>query len=224
MALAAISQSVFRRRGFLNGFSSLLPGYKRKTIKSFFVELVRYWRRNRLRQEMENGLEDVLIDIAEGLKAGENIHQAVKRTCSGSRGLWREMLSNVLMRHENGLSLGEAFNLLEKVQSQKVMLMVRAIQINQWAGGDLSQILFKLAKTLREERGFEEEMRIKTAESRWTAYLLAGTPLLMGVFLARLQPDTLKYLFYDQTGRFALLYACFSWLTGLFLFRKIVKF
>lgn len=222
-AAGGIWQTILKRRGVERVWDTP-TAMRQKSWKQWMTDFIGYWHKSRLRRELENGLEDVLIDLTEGLRAGENLYQAVRRTCQGCNGAWRGVLSRVLMRHEGGLSLGEAFNYLEQTGSQQVMLMVRAIQIHQWSGGDLAQILFKLARTLREHRVFEDEVKSKTAESKWTAYILAGMPLMMAIFIVRMQPVAFHLLLRDSFGRVALAYATLSWAIGIICLRRILRF
>lgn len=182
------------------------------------------YRTNRRRKGLDAGSEDVIIEIAEALRAGESLLQALARARTSARGPWSDLLENVLARYERGTPLIEALDLLDRTGSRPARLLVRATEISLRAGGNLAESLLKLAQGVREEHLLHGELRAKTAEARWTAYCVAATPGLLAVYLLVGAPDLLSPLFTDPIGRLGLLYAAVSWLAGFLLLRRLTTF
>lgn len=178
----------------------------------------------RRRAQAERDLDDVLMEVAESLRAGESLVQALQRTASSARGIWKQLLSDVLDHYDQGLPLPDAVRALDGLGSRHITLFVRAIQIHQRTGGDLAEVLLRLAETVRDQRLFEGEIRARTAESRWTAYFVAATPFLLLAYFLAAAPAMLFPLLAHPAGRIGLAYALASWAAGLAVLRRLVRF
>lgn len=176
------------------------------------------------RRKFEEGVEDVLVDIAEGVRAGESLLQALKRVSAHASGPWRPLLRDVLARYDGGVSLSEALRVLAGAGGKGTELMVIALEIHQRVGGDLPSALLGLAQTVRDQRLLVGDMRARTSEARWTAYLLAALPVFLGVYMLWSAPGMMAPLIAGGVGKVALLYAGVSWLAGIATLRRLTRF
>lgn len=182
----------------------------------------RGWHRRR--RELDSGCEDVMVEVAEALRAGESLVQALARAGASARGPWAGLIREVLARYERGAPLIEAMSLLDRTGSRPARLLLRATEISLRAGGNLAEALLKLAQGVREERLLHGEITARTAEARWTAYCVAATPGLLAAWFLASAPDLLAPLLTDPVGRLGLLYAVVSWLTGFHFLRRLTRF
>ncbi len=190
----------------------------------FVSSSVKKYRSAKMRKEVEATLDEVVLELAEGLKAGENLCQAINRLAKSMSGPWGRLLGEVVERQSGGMALIDAVRSLERTGSRSVELLVRAIEVQMWSGGNLSEILLRLVETIRRDRSMEGQIKAKTAESRWTAYLLAGLPVIMVFIMGRIQPSSFETLYSEPVGRIGLLYAVLSWAVGLFFLTRILRF
>jgi len=177
----------------------------------------------RLRLQLEATCEDVFVDLAEGLRAGESLLQALRRVQRQAPGPWRAVLAEVLSRYDGGVPLNQALAQLELHGGRPLRLFVRAVAIHARTGGNLSDVLFKLAASWREERLLEGQLQARTAEARWTAYCVAATPFLLMTYCLASAPELLRPLVAEPLGRLGLLYAACSWSLGVAVLRRLTR-
>lgn len=177
-----------------------------------------------LRRRLEDGLDDVLFEIAEGVRAGEGLLQSLQRLAAHASGPWRPLLGEVLARYDRGMPLSEALRVLVRAGGKRIELMVIALEIHQRTGGDLPGALLRLAQTVREHRLLAGDTRARTSEARWTAYLLAVLPFFLVIFMLWRAPEMLAPLTGSGVGKVALVYAGMSWLAGIAVLRRLTRF
>lgn len=183
--------------------------------------------RHRARLRLKNldaACEDVIVEIAEGLRAGETLLQALTRAGGNAPAPWAGLLDEVLVRYERGTPLVQALDVLDRTGSRPARLLLRATEISLRAGGNLAEALLKLAQGVREDRLLKGEMRARTAEARATAYCVAATPGLLAAYFLIGAPDMFAPLITDPLGRLGLLYAIVSWLVGFLVLRRLTTF
>jgi len=81
------------------------------------------------------------------------------------------------------LKLGMAMEVVlerlnQRVHSKDLKLMSNTIIIQRRAGGNLSEALEQMAKTLEDREKVNQELKNTTAESRFVAIILAGMPFI----------------------------------------------
>lgn len=194
------------------------------TARTLLDRVAGHRRTHRRRKGLDAGCEEVIVEIAEALRAGESLLQAIIRARGGAPAPWADLLGDVLARYERGVPLVEALGLLARTGSRPALLLARATEISLRAGGNLPEALLKLAQGVREEQLLHREMRAKTAEARWTAYCVAATPGLLAAYFLAGAPDLLAPLLTDPIGRVGLLYALISWLAGILILRRLTTF
>src|SRR5207245_746695 len=74
-------------------------------------------------------------------------------------------------------------NLVRRIKSDDLDLMVTAIGVQQQVGGNLAEILDTIAFTIRERVRIKGEIRTLTAQGRYSGYLVAFLPIAIMVML-----------------------------------------
>lgn len=168
--------------------------------------------------------EDVLLHVAESLRAGESLPQALRRAQRETGGGWSALLAEALARYDGGAPLTRALAPLEATGERAARLLVRAVEIHRRTGGNLAEALLKLAAGMREERLLQGEIAARTAEARWTAYCVAATPVLLLLYFLAGNPSLLAPLLTHPAGNAGLAYALVSWSTGFAVLRRLTRF
>jgi tight adherence protein B len=86
-------------------------------------------------------------------------------------------------------------NLLRRVESDDLELMVTAISIHHEVGGNLTTILESISETIRERVRIEREIRSLTAMQRSSAYVLVALPFIVSGVLFLINPNYMMGLF-----------------------------
>jgi len=122
-----------------------------------------------------------------------------------------------------GLSNEEALNnLLRRVNSDDLDLMITAINVHHEVGGNLAEILDTIGHTIRERVRIKGEIRTITAGQRFSGYVIAFLPFALGAFLFTMNREYMSVLFTDQCGLAMLIAAAVGMVTGFLIIRRIV--
>jgi len=123
-----------------------------------------------------------------------------------------------------GLPLRDCLlNLGERVPLTDVQMFSIAVILQRESGGNLAEILDKLAGLIRERVKLQRQVRTHTAQGRMTTYvLLALAPILLVVMFV-LAKNFVTPMFTDPVGRALLILGGLLQLVGLFLLNRIVQ-
>jgi tight adherence protein B len=123
-----------------------------------------------------------------------------------------------------GLDFRETMlNFTERVPIHDVQLVVTAILIQKDSGGNLAEILEKVARVIRDRFRIKRQIRVHTAQGRLTGWILALLPVACGVGMYLMNPQHMSKLWTHPTG-LKLMYASvvMTALGGLII-RKIIR-
>ncbi|MBX6377094.1 MAG: type II secretion system F family protein [Clostridia bacterium] len=169
------------------------------------------------------GLDEVLLDVADAMRAGRSFVQALAEAAASARPPWRERLQEVLHRYGQGVPLAQALDPVRRI-GRHGSLWVDAVDLCRSTGGNLPTVLARLAELTREDRLVVDEFRARTAEARLTARLLGLLPPVLIIAMTAAEPETVESLWQDPAGRVAALYALASWGTGWWLLKRLTRF
>jgi len=133
-----------------------------------------------------------------------------------------EEMGRVVREVNLGLGMEEALsNLVRRIKSDDLDLMVTAIGVQQQVGGNLAEILDTIAFTIRERVRIKGEIRTLTAQGRYSGYLVAFLPIGIAVTLNFINPEFMQPLFTETIGRILLATGAIMMFIGFTAIRKI---
>jgi len=180
-------------------------------------------RRKRLNKFLQL-LPDALDLMSRGLSAGHAFTEALQMVAS-------EMPEPISMEFRKtyeeqnlGLSLKLALeNLVQRVPLLDLRMCVTAVMIQRETGGNLSELLEKVAHTIRERFRIMEDLKTMTLSSRWSAWLLCGLPIFLAVYVTVMNPGYMDVMWRDPRGHWLLAIAGIMQVLGMLLVQKIMK-
>ncbi len=195
--------------------------------------LPRFWlsRRRAGRLKAFNGqLADTITLIANALRAGSSFLQAVEMVVRETRPPISTEFGRVIREVNLGLPFDQALeNMLRRVRSDDLELMVTAISIQHQVGGNLAEILDSIAFTIRERIRIKGEIRTLTAQQRMSGYVVGFLPFGLAGLLYIIAPNFMKPMFQKPPemlglplGVIVLALALTAMLTGFMIIRRIV--
>jgi tight adherence protein B len=181
-------------------------------------------RRNQRFSKFEQGLPEALDLMVSALRAGHSLASALGLVARESPD---PIGTEFRICHEEqnyGLELRTAMeNLIARVPLQDMRIVATAILIQKESGGNLAEVLEKSGHVIRERFTLKRQIRIHTAQGRLTGWILSFLPVVLGIALYLVNPDTMSILWKRPIG-IKLLYtsACMT-IVGAFIIRKIVR-
>ncbi len=110
----------------------------------------------------------------------------------------------------------------ERVPTIDARFFVTAVLTQREAGGNLSEILDRLAAVMRERFKIRQEVRTRSAHGRITAYILAFMPPALAVMLLMLNPAQMQLLATDPLGIRFIIAGVVLQVAGVLIVRKLI--
>ncbi len=191
-----------------------------------------YLKRRQARRlnEFNRQLPDVITLLANSLRAGSSFLQGVEMVSREARPPISDEFERVLREMHLGVPLQTALhNLVRRIESEDLELMVTAISIQNQVGGNLASVLDAIAYTIRERVRIKGEIKTLTAQQRYSGYVITGLPVGLGGVLFLLSPGYITPMFQSPPDMFGLplgviffLIGGVSMLIGGILIRRVV--
>ena len=180
-------------------------------------------KKGRLRR-FEELFPDSLEFVARSMRAGhafsvslEMIHREFQEPLSGE-------FRRTFEEHNLGLPLEVALQKLAKrIPSLDVHFFVSAVLLQKRTGGNLAEILDKLAYVIRERFKLRGRIRAISAHGRMTGLALTCIPIAVGVLMFYTNPDYVRFFFFDQVGQIMMACAITLQVIGYAIIKHIVK-
>ena len=179
-------------------------------------------QRQRLRAFTEQ-LPDMLTLLVGGLRAGYGLNQALDLVVQRLSPPMSSEIANVTRAVNLGLPLNRALDdAVVRVGSEDFNLVVVAINVQRETGGNLAETLEIIGDTVRDRLRMLNEIRVLTAQQRFTGYLLAFLPLVVGLIVFLINPEYVSDLFAPGWVRILPITAVVLQIVGFLIIRKIV--
>jgi tight adherence protein B len=124
--------------------------------------------------------------------------------------------------HSLGQPLEECLReMARRIESTDFAFFVTAVLIQRQTGGDLSQVLGNISGMIRQRLRLQQFVKAKTAEGRFTGYILVCFPVLMFFIASSMNPEYKKNLLGTSSGLTMLGISAVLIVLGLFTIRKI---
>jgi tight adherence protein B len=169
-------------------------------------------------------LADTITLLSNSLRAGSSFLQSIELVSRETPAPMGEEMGRVVREVNLGLGMEDALaNLVRRIRSDDLDLMVTAIGVQQQVGGNLAEILDTIAFTIRERVRIKGEINTLTAQGRMSGYLVAFLPIGIAVVLNMINPAFMAPLFTQTIGRILLGVGGVMMIIGFFAIQKIVS-
>ncbi len=114
-------------------------------------------------------------------------------------------------------------NMVKRVGSDDLELVVTAVSINRSAGGDLAGMLGIISDTIRQRVQTSREISSLTAQGRMSGWFITLIPLVVAVVLYFISPNYFRPMTENLLGWLMLAVAAILLLIGNLLIRRAVR-
>jgi tight adherence protein B len=179
-------------------------------------------RRGHRLHQFDAGLPRAMELIANSMKAGQSVAQSLSAVTDNAQPPVSDEFYLARREVELGASIDSALNnMVKRIGSNDLRLMVMVITIQRSVGGDLPAILVTLADTMRQREEMRAEITAATAQSRATALIITLLPIVAAVFLYFIVRDYFRPMLVNPLGWFMLALAAFLLFVGNVLIRRL---
>lgn len=165
------------------------------------------------------------LDLLRGdLKAGLDVIGGLKHLSEEFPAPLSEEFAKVIAEINLGLAIPDALNnLAERMDTMDVQMFCTGIIINREMGGNLSELVGKVAVTVRERFRLRGIVKALTAEGKMSSILLLVLPFVMFALLNFLAPETYNPFMKDPVGQKIIIGCLISMSVGYFLIQKLTN-
>ncbi|TMI70150.1 MAG: hypothetical protein E6H05_14140 [Bacillati bacterium ANGP1] len=167
-------------------------------------------------------LPDTVATLANAIRGGLTLKQAVSQVVRESP----EPTTGEFRPVDRALGLGVTLDaalddLLLRRPSDDLALLAAAMSLHAQVGGNLARVLDSIAEALRERGRIHRDVRVLTSQQRYSAYVLAGLPIVVALALYLVSPDYFGVMFAYPATRLALGLAALLVLAGFVVMREL---
>lgn len=194
-------------------FAGFLPFLKLKSDRKKRLEL------------FEEQLPEALDMMSRALRAGYPFNEAMHYIAQEMQDPIAKEFGITFEEINYGRDVRQAFNyLLMRVPSTNLIAATTAILIQRETGGNLAELIDKIADILRKRFRFQRRVKTITAENRMSAWVLCLLPFAVFLIITIKSPGYVKPLFDTETGNTILIVGLILQVVGSLWVRKQINF
>lgn len=190
---------------------SIVPGYVRRKARQ---RIARF----------EEQFPDCLEFIARSMRAGHAFSVALEM----AQQEFADPVATEFRRIFEEQNLGQPLEIVLKklsyrIPSMDVQFFVSAVLLQKRTGGNLAELLDKLANLIRERFKMRARIRAVSAQGLMSGRILAAIPMAIGLIMFLMNPQYARFFVADPMGHELIGAALGLQLIGYLIIRKIVR-
>jgi tight adherence protein B len=173
-------------------------------------------------------LADMLNLMVNGLRAGYSTTQAMEVVSKELPAPISDEFRRVVQEMQLGVSMEKALdNLLRRIPSDDLDLVITSINVQRESGGNLAEILDTISYTIRDRVRIKGEIRVLTSQVMYSGRFLSLLPIIVMGILYLLNPAYMMEYFKPENnanlpcGYIALGVAALLIIAGYFVMNKL---
>lgn len=165
---------------------------------------------------------DTIELIASAMRSGFGFMHSLELAGREQSGPISEEFKQVVREIDLGVSVDEALERLAiRTKDEDLELVVQAVLVLRRVGGDLGEVLGRIADMIRDRIRVRGEIRTLTAQMRMSSWIISGLPLALGGVTTLMQPEQMAVLFTEPIGQMLVAVALILQVIGFIVIRRI---
>jgi tight adherence protein B len=166
--------------GYVIGSKSLLLAILGAVLGYFLPRVYIRSQRSRRLVKFNDQLSDMLSLMVNGLRAGFSTMQSMEAVAKEMPSPICDEFRRVVQEVTLGVATDKALdNLVRRIPSDDLDLVITAIKVQREVGGNLAEILDTISHTIRERVRIKGEIRTLTAQMKYSARILGLLPIFL---------------------------------------------
>ena len=202
--------------------TSAIPAVLAATGAGYLPFFLVSMKRSRRLRALCDQIPEALDFLSRALKAGHSLSTGIQMMADELPMPLAAEFRQCYDAHSLGQSLDEALkDTAARVESTDFAFFVTAVLIQRQTGGDLSEVLKNISGMIRQRVRLQQQVKAKTAEGRFTGYIMVAFPVIMFFIASALNPEYGQILLHTTAGLKMLGFAAMLQVLGLLAIRKI---
>jgi tight adherence protein B len=181
-------------------------------------------RKSRRLKAFNAQLADTLQLIAGSLSAGLSLAQSLDTVVREGNEPVAGEFRRALVESRLGVQIEDSLEAIaDRMDSEDFRWIVMAIRIQREIGGNLSELLLKVAETMRERDYLRRQVKTLSAEGKMSAWILGGMPPAIFVYMLMVNPTYVQPMLTTGLGWAMLAGGVVLMVVGAFWMSRVVK-
>ena len=190
-------------------------------LPNLALSRLRMRRINKFIDIFPNALDIIVRGVKAGLPLGDTLRIIANESPEPVRSEFRKLVEAQAL----GLPLPEATEkLAERVPVSETNFFSIVIGIQSKSGGNLSEAIGNLSRTLRERKKMKGKIKSMAMEAKASAAIIGAVPFVVTTLLYLSSPKYISLLWITEHGRIVAAIACFWMSIGVVMMRKMISF
>ncbi len=190
-------------------------------LPNWVLSFLRNRRIKRFIDEFPNAIDVIVRGIKSGLPVGDCLRIIASEAREPLKGEFRAIIEAQSL----GLSVSDAVaRLAKRMPIQEANFFVIVIQIQQKAGGNLSEALGNLSRVLRERKKMKAKVAAMSMEAKASAVIIGSLPFVVAFMVQIASPGFITPLFTTQSGHMMLMGSAFWMMCGIIMMKSMINF
>jgi tight adherence protein B len=201
-------------------FLAFLLAWGGYTLPKPVIAFLKRRRRARFDEQMSDGL----MMVANSLRAGLSLLQAVEMVAREAKEPLSQEFELILREQRLGLGLNEAFaHIAQRMPGKDTTIMVNAVLILLSSGGNLPERFEALSRTIQERKRILQKIKTMTAEGETQAWILSLLPIVLALVMNALNNEVFSLLYTTALGWILIVLMVLMEFLGIYFMRKAIK-
>jgi tight adherence protein B len=191
-------------------------------LGAYFPFLLLMQKRSRRQRQIALQLPEALDFLSRVLQAGHSFSTGIQMMSEELPEPLRGEFRRCYEQHSLGQPLEDTLKeMATRIESTDFAFFITATLIQRQTGGDLSEVLKNISNMVRQRIRLAQHVKAKTAEGRFTGYILVAFPAVMFCLVAFMNPSYAHNLTGTPVGQKMLGVAFGLQICGLYAIRKL---
>ncbi len=183
------------------------------------------FRRKRFQNAYLDELPNAVEAIVRGVKAGLPLNDSMRVVAKEVKEPVRSEFQRVLDQQAVGKSMAEAVMVLfDRVPLPEVNFFIVVINVQQQAGGNLSEALTNLSRVLRNRKKMKQKVKAMSSEAKASAAIVGSLPFIVAILVTMTTPNYMLPLVETPIGMIWLGIAVLLMGAGVFIMNRMIQF
>lgn len=203
---------------------NILAGLLFSFITFYAIKIYISKKEKNIMEKFNEQLLESLEIIANSVKAGQSLMQALENMVKDAKQPLKSEFEQVLKQIRLGQSISNALlDVAGRIKSRDLKIAINAINLARESGGNLGEILLRIANTMRERKRIQGKILALTAQGKLSGIVIGIVPFILLGILYLIEPNMMGLLFTTLLGNAMLVIAVLMLSAGMFFINKIIN-
>lgn len=183
------------------------------------------FRKKRRIKQFVDELPNAVDVIVRGIRSGLPLGDCLRIIANEAREPVRSEFRQIIETQQLGVTVGDACQkLYERMPVQEANFFGIVIQIQQKAGGNLSETLGNLSKVLRDRKKMRAKIAAVSMEAKASAGIIGSLPVIVSMLVYLTSPNYIMILFTTTVGNMIVFGGLLYMFIGIMVMKKMINF